>query len=224
LREAGCFGETQSRKKKPLKKGKHMRPNPLKADLNVVLTREERINEDKTLKLSSTSSFARDSSCRRNIDREISPERSESREDFDLNVSQISLEREADGTDTVMADVVQNSESSCAEQSSVQVDVEKQCKPQELQVTADLLPERRQSTRTRPLTTKALEAFAFGYLGNSNKERKASEESRTKSNKKRKASEESRTKSTKRIHRHLPVSSKFRNGTVEDGSNTDETE
>ncbi|KAG7570860.1 Homeobox-like domain superfamily [Arabidopsis thaliana x Arabidopsis arenosa] len=210
LREAGCFGETQSRKKKPVKKGKHMRPNPLEADLNVVLMREEHIDQDQTLKLSSTSSFAIDSSCRRNEDREISPERSETREDFDLNVSQISLEREADNTDTVIVDIVQNSESSCAEQSSVQVDVEMQCKPQELQVTADLLPGRRQSTRTRPLTTKALEAFAFGYLGNSNK--------------KRKASEESRTKSTKRIHRHSLVSSKFRNGTVEDGSNTDENE
>lgn len=214
LRDSGCFGETQSRKKKPVKKGKQMRPNPLEADLNVVLMSEEHIDRDQTLKLSSANSVATDSSCRRNEDQEISPEISETREDFDLNISQISLEREADGTDTFITDVVQNSESSCAEQSSVQVDVEMQCKSQELQVTADLLPGRRQSTRTRPLTTKALEAFAFGYLGNSKKKRKASEESRSKS----------RTKSTKRIHRHSLVSAEFRNGTVEDGSNTGENE
>ncbi|XP_010507844.1 PREDICTED: uncharacterized protein LOC104784512 isoform X1 [Camelina sativa] len=208
LRESGFFGENQSRKKKPLKK---MRPNPLEADRNVLLMGEEHIDKDRTLKPSSTSSVATDSYCRRNEDREISPERSETREYFDLNVSQISLEREADGTDTVITDVVQNSESSCADQSSVQMDVEMQCKPQ---VIADLLPGRRQSTRTRPLTTKALEAFAFGYLGNSKKKRKALEESRSKS----------RTKSTKRIHRRSLVSSKFRNGTVEDSSDTEESE
>ncbi|KAL1226290.1 hypothetical protein V5N11_017757 [Cardamine amara subsp. amara] len=208
LRELGCFGETQSRKKKPVKKGTQMRPNPSEeADQNVFLMREEHIDQDQTL---TTSSFAIDSSCRRNEGREISPERSETREDFDLNVSQIS----ADGTDTVITDVVQNSESSCAEQSSVQMDVEKQCKPQELQINKDLLPGRRQSTRTRPLTTKALEAFAFGYLGNSKNKRKASEELRSKS----------RTKSTKLIHRRSLVSSEFRNGTVEDGSNTDEND
>ncbi|EOA28773.1 hypothetical protein CARUB_v10025005mg [Capsella rubella] len=205
LRESGCFGETQSRKKKPVKKGKQMRPTPLGADLNVHLMREEHIDQDRSLKLSSTSSVATDSSCQGNEDREISPERSETREDFDLNVSQISQERDADCTDTVITDVMQNSESSCAEQ--------EQCNPQELQATADLLPGRRQSTRTRPLTTKALEAFAFGYLGNS-KKRKASEESRSKS----------RKKSKKRSHRCSLVSSEFRNGTVEDGSNTDESE
>ncbi|VVB03657.1 unnamed protein product [Arabis nemorensis] len=213
LRESGCLGETQSRKKKPVKKGTRMRRNPSEADQNVLM-REEHINQDQTLKLSSTSSFAEDSSSGRNEDREISPERLETREDFDLNVSQISVEREADGTDTVITDVVQNSDSSCAAQSSVQMDVEMQCKPHEKQVTADLLPGRRQSTRTRPLTTKALEAFAFGYLGNSKKKRKDLEEPRSKS----------RTKSSKRIHRHSVVSSEFRNGTVEDGSNTDENE
>lgn len=209
LRESACFGETRSRKKKPVKKGTQS-----EADQNVVLMREEHINQDQTVKLSSARSFAEDSSCGRNEDCEISPERPETREDFDLNVSQISLEREADGTDTVITDVLQNSESSCAEQSSVQMDMEMQCKPHQLQVTADLLPGRRQSTRTRPLTTKALEAFAFGYLGNPKKKRKASEEPQSKS----------RTKSTKRIHRHSVVSSEFRNGTVEDGSNTDENE
>ncbi|XP_024010832.1 uncharacterized protein LOC18015599 isoform X2 [Eutrema salsugineum] len=213
VRESGCFGKTQYRKKKPVKNGTQMRPNPSEADQNVVLMREEHIDQDQTLKLSSTDSFVDDSSCGRNEDGHISPERT--REDFDLNVSQISLEREDNGTDTVITDMVHNSESSCAEQSSVPMDVEMQCKPQELQVTGDLLPGRRQSTRTRPLTTKALEAFAFGYLGNSKKKRKAKEESRSKS---------SRTKSTKRIHRHSLVSSGFRNGTVEDGSNTDEYE
>ncbi|CAH2057614.1 unnamed protein product [Thlaspi arvense] len=216
LRESGCFGETQYRKKKTVKKGTQMRPNPSEADQNVVLMSEDHIDQDQTPKLSSTDSFAEDSSCRRNEDRQISSERPEAREDFDLNVSQISLEREDDGTDTVITDVVQNSESSCAEQSSsFLLDVEMQCKPQELLVTGDLFPGRRQSTRTRPLTTKALEAFAFGYLGNSKKKRKATEES---------PRNKSRTKSTKRIHRRSLVSSGFRNGTVEDGSNTDENE
>lgn len=202
LRESACFGETQYRKK--------MRPNPSEADQDVVLTRKESIDQDQTLKLSSTGSFAEYSSFGRNEDREISPERPETREDFDLNVSQVSLEREADVTDTGITDVVQNSESS---QSCVQMDVEMQCKPQELQVTAELLPGRRQSTRTRPLTTRALEAIAFGYLGNSKKKRKGTTEESG-----------SRKSRTKRIHRHSLVSSGFRNGTVEDASNTDENE
>uniref|UniRef100_A0A1J3CTN6 SANT domain-containing protein n=1 Tax=Noccaea caerulescens TaxID=107243 RepID=A0A1J3CTN6_NOCCA len=200
LRESACFGETQYKKK--------MRPNPSQADQNVVLMREESIDQDQTVKLSSTGSFAEDNSCGRNEDREISPERPETREDFDLNVSQVSVEHEADVTDTGITDVVQKSESS---QSCVQMDVEMQCKPQELQVTADVLPGRRQSTRTRPLTTRALEAIAFGYLGNSKKKRKGTTEES--------GSSKSRTK---RIHRHSLVSSGFRNGTVEDASNTDE--
>ncbi|CAA7044208.1 unnamed protein product [Microthlaspi erraticum] len=206
LRESACFGETHYRKKKPVKK---MRPNPSEADQeDVVLTRKESI--DQTVKLSSTGSFAEDSSCGRNEDREISPERPETREDFDLNVSQVSPEREADVTDTGITDVVHNSESS---QSCVQMDVEMQSLPQELQVTAELLPGRRQSTRTRPLTARALEAIAFGYLGNSKKKRKGTTEES--------GSSKSRTK---RIHRHPLVSSGFRNGTVEDASNTDENE
>ncbi|CAN8285758.1 unnamed protein product [Cochlearia groenlandica] len=185
LKESGCSDESQYRKKKPLKKGTQTRPNPSEAD--------------QTLKHSSA--------CSLDDDREISPEGPETREDFDLNVSQISQEREAD---TVITDVMQNSESSCAKQESVQMDVEMKCKPQELKVPADMLPGRRQSTRTRPLTTKALEAFAFGYLDNPKK--------------KRKAKEESRTKTKKRVHRHSPLSNGFRNGAVEDGSDTDENE
>ncbi|CAH8353246.1 unnamed protein product [Eruca vesicaria subsp. sativa] len=149
---------------KSMKKGTKMRPSPLEADQNVVLTREEHID---TLKLSS----AEDSCCGRNKGcRQISPGRLEIREDFDLNVSQISLEGEAFGVD--------NSESSCAQQSSIQMDEEKQCKTRELQVSGG--PGRRQSTRTRPLTAKALEAFAFGYLGNSEKKKKSTEVSRKK--------------------------------------------
>lgn len=148
-----------------------MRPNPSEADQNGVLMREEHIDQGQPLKLSSTGSSAEDSSCGRNEGRQISPE---IREDFDLNVSQISLEAEG----------VRNSESSCAaQQSSIQMDEEM---PRDVvQVNG---PGRRQSTRTRPLTAKALEAFAFGYLGNSEKKRKSSEEPR-------------QTKYTKRIRK-----------------------
>ncbi|KAJ4866757.1 Uncharacterized protein Rs2_51710 [Raphanus sativus] len=153
-------------KKKPVKKGTQMRPNPSEADQNVVLMREEHID---TLKLSSTGSSAEDdSSCGRNEGRQGRPE---IRQDFDLNVSQTSLEaEEAATTDGVH----NNSESSCPlKQSSIQMDEEM---PGEMQVSG---PGRRQSTRTRPLTAKALEAFAFGYLGNSEKKkRKATGESR----------------------------------------------
>ncbi|CAG7881260.1 unnamed protein product [Brassica rapa] len=140
---------------KPLKKGTQMRP----ADQNGVLMGEEHIDQGQPLKLPSTGSSAEDSSCGRNVGRQISPE---IREDFDLNVSQISLEAEG----------VQNSESSCAaQQSSIQMDEEM---PREVQQVNG--PGRRQSTRTRPLTAKALEAFAFGYLGNSEKKRKSTTE------------------------------------------------
>lgn len=153
-------------KKKPVKKGTQMRPNPSEADQNVVLMREEHID---TPKLSSTGSSAEDdSSCGRNEGRQGRPE---IRQDFDLNVSQTSLEaEEAATTDGVH----NNSESSCPlKQSSIQRDEEM---PGEMQVSG---PGRRQSTRTRPLTAKALEAFAFGYLGNSEKKkRKATGESR----------------------------------------------
>ncbi|KAF8095236.1 hypothetical protein N665_0339s0104 [Sinapis alba] len=143
------------------KKGTEMRPNPSEADQNVVLMREEHID---TLKLSSTGSSG---SCGRNEGRLGRPE---IREDFDLNVSQISLEGEA-----VITDGTHNSERSCSlKQTSIQIDEEM---PQELQVSG---PGRRQSTRTRPLTAKALEAFAFGYLGNPEKKRNATEESRRK--------------------------------------------
>ncbi|KAJ0239966.1 Uncharacterized protein HA466_0226720 [Hirschfeldia incana] len=148
---------SQYGKKKPVKKGIEMRPNPSEADENVVLMREEHIHQDQTLKPSSTVSSAEDSSCGRNKGRQGRPE---IREDFDLNVSQISLEAEE-------AVGVHNSESSCAQPSSTQMDEEM---PGELQVSG---PGRRQSTRTRPLTAKALEAFAFGYLGNSEKKRKS---------------------------------------------------
>ncbi|KAL0845043.1 hypothetical protein Bca101_018289 [Brassica carinata] len=150
-------------KKKPVKKGTEMRPNPSEADQNVVLIREEHIDQGQPLKLSSTGSSEEDCSCGRNEGRQGSPE---IREDFDLNVSQISLEAEE-------AVGMQNSESSCAlKQSSIEMDEET---PRELPVSG---PGRRQSTRTRPLTAKALEAFAFGYLGNPEKKRKATEESR----------------------------------------------
>lgn len=156
---------------KPVKKGTQIRPNPSEADQNGVLMREEHIHQGQPLKLSSTGSSAEDCSCGRNEGRQISPE---IREDFDLNVSQISLEAEG----------VRNSESSCAaQQSSIQMDEEM---PRDVvQVNG---PGRRQSTRTRPLTAKALEAFAFGYLGNSEKKRKSTEE-------------QSRPKYTKRIRK-----------------------
>nr|VDC90668.1 unnamed protein product [Brassica oleracea] len=156
---------------KPVKKGTQIRPNPSEADQNGVLMREEHIHQGQPLKLSSTGSSAEDCSCGRNEGRQISPE---IREDFDLNVSQISLEAEG----------VRNSESSCAaQQSSIQMDEEM---PRDVvQVNG---PGRRQSTRTRPLTAKALEAFAFGYLGNSEKKRKSTEEPR-------------QTKYTKRIRK-----------------------
>ncbi|KAF3545166.1 hypothetical protein DY000_02002615 [Brassica cretica] len=156
---------------KPVKKGTQIRPNPSEADQNGVLMREEHIDQGQPLKLSSTGSSAEDCSCGRNEGRQISPE---IREDFDLNVSQISLEAEG----------VRNSESSCAaQQSSIQMDEEM---PRDVvQVNG---PGRRQSTRTRPLTAKALEAFAFGYLGNSEKKRKSTEE-------------QSRPKYTKRIRK-----------------------
>lgn len=153
-------------KKKPVKKkGTQMRPNPSEADQNVVVMREEHID---TPKLSSTGSSAEDdSSCGRNEGRQGRPE---IREDFDLNVSQTSLE----GEEAVITEGMDNSESSRAlKQSSIQMDEEM---PGEMQVSG---PGRRQSTRTRPLTAKALEAFAFGYLGNSEKKkRKATGESR----------------------------------------------
>ncbi|XP_010523932.1 PREDICTED: uncharacterized protein LOC104802160 isoform X2 [Tarenaya hassleriana] len=194
-------GETLSRKKKTKNKERQMRPNSQDAHQDVIVRDE---NRDEACKLYSDSSIAEGSSTVRNADvtttfqRHMSMENHETREHLDTNVAQVLEGHEAEST--VVAETVQNGESS---QSSVKMNIEEEHTG------------RRQSTRSRPLTAKALEAFAFGFLGSpKKKKRKDMDGSRD--------NRSSRSKSTRR--HHTVVTSEFRNGTVNDVPNTVETD
>lgn len=125
--------------------------------------------------LSSTSSLAKGNSARSNegnvsencMDREVSSGKLECHTLIDLNVPQVSSDL---GHDELSKDVVQNNDSSSENRLSAVCEPSQQVEESKL---ADSRPSidhqtimnnRRQSTRNRPLTTKALEAFAFGYL------------------------------------------------------------
>ncbi|XP_010523244.1 PREDICTED: uncharacterized protein LOC104801626 isoform X3 [Tarenaya hassleriana] len=194
--ELGYCDETPSRKKKSKTKETDMGPKSRNTHQDVVMREEDR---DQPHKLSSANSLAGDSSNGRN---ELSLEKPETHEHFEMNNSQLQVEGEAE--------VVQNNESSWTEHSSIKLNVELPNGEE----SAYQQPGRRQSTRSRPLTAKALEAFAFGFLGSSKKKRKEPEED---------SRYRSRTKSSKHKHDHMVVTAEFRNGmTNNDFSNTDE--
>ncbi|XVE77654.1 hypothetical protein DITRI_Ditri13aG0079700 [Diplodiscus trichospermus] len=104
---------------------------------------------------------------------EESPTKALSHTLIDLNVPQVSFEND-------VAETMQNSENSCANISFVQSETTVEPEPLKLPDKGaevnqhPMMHNRRQSTRNRPLTTKALEALECGFLSPRRK-RKASE-------------------------------------------------
>lgn len=101
------------------------------------------------------------------LDGEISLEKPERRTLIDLNVPQVSSDF---GNNEQSKDMVKNNDSFCENKLSVVFEPRQQLEESNLAddksstVQHPIMTNRRQSTRNRPLTTKALEAFAFGYL------------------------------------------------------------
>ncbi|KAK1559667.1 hypothetical protein Q3G72_017092 [Acer saccharum] len=126
--------------------------------------------------LSPASSLAKDSSDRSNdgnvtenfVDREVSPKNHEHPPLIDLNVPQVSSDFGND--EPFITGIVQNNDNSCENMSSILSESNQQVEQVKLgdgMTITDQQPimnNRRQSTRNRPLTAKALEAFAYGYL------------------------------------------------------------
>lgn len=101
------------------------------------------------------------------LDREISLEKPEPHTLIDLNVPQVSSDF---GNSEQAKDMVKNNDSLCENKLSVAFETRQQLEESNLAddksstAQCPIKTDRRQSTRNRPLTTKALEAFAFGYL------------------------------------------------------------
>lgn len=99
------------------------------------------------------------------VDRGLSAEKPEHHTLIDLNLPQDPSELGSDGPFT---DMVQNSDNASENKSSTVIETNHQ--DGELKFVDNsrdqqpIMNNRRQSTRNRPLTTKALEALAFGYL------------------------------------------------------------
>ncbi|XVF72575.1 hypothetical protein PTKIN_Ptkin12aG0131900 [Pterospermum kingtungense] len=120
---------------------------------------------------------------------------------IDLNVPQVSMGFEIDGP--FITETVQNSDNSCARTSFYESEITQQPEPLKLpdkgaEVFSQhpVMLNRRQSTRNRPLTTKALEALECGFLS---------------PQRKRKAPDTPRNNSP-RVRGRPVVSALFRNG------------
>ncbi|XVF32732.1 hypothetical protein REPUB_Repub17cG0108500 [Reevesia pubescens] len=109
---------------------------------------------------------------------EESPTKTQLHALIDLNVPQVSMDFETAGP--FIKETVQNSDNSCAHISSFQSEVTVQPEPLKLPDKGaevnqpPIIHKRRQSTRNRPLTTKALEALECGFFS-SKRKRKAAE-------------------------------------------------
>ncbi|GMI98803.1 hypothetical protein like AT2G47820 [Hibiscus trionum] len=142
---------------------------------------------------------------------EGSPEKSRSHTLIDLNVPQVSMGFETDGP--FVSETVQNSDNSCSQISFFQSEITVQ--PESLNSKIPdkgaevnqqpTMQNRRQSTRNRPLTTKALEALECGFF-NPKRKRKPAEASQNNS---------------RRVRSRPHVSALFRNGA--NNSNMGET-
>ncbi|XP_031258997.1 uncharacterized protein LOC116117110 [Pistacia vera] len=110
------------------------------------------------------------------LDREVSPEKPEHHTLIDLNLPQVSSDF---GNDEPFTDMVQNSDNVSENKSSTVIETSHQVEELKLADDRDsrdkqlIMNNRRQSTRNRPLTTKALEALAFGYLSPKRKRKDA---------------------------------------------------
>ena len=125
--------------------------------------------------LSFPSSMAKGSPNMSNEGSATSAEKSETRMLIDLNFPQVSPEL---GIDMQMPSsmAVQQNDNQCANTSSSPSDVTQLNAIQESQEQQSTIVNRRQSTRNRPLTTKALEALEYRFL-NSKRKRKSTESS-----------------------------------------------
>ncbi|XWS36205.1 hypothetical protein CRYUN_Cryun20dG0065300 [Craigia yunnanensis] len=118
------------------------------------------------------------------LHREESPTKTQLHTLIDLNIPQVSMDFETDGP--FVTETVQNSESSYAHISFFQSEIIVQ--PEQLKLPDkgaevsqhSIMHNRRQSTRNRPLTTKALEALEYGFFSPKRK-RKAAEASQNNS-------------------------------------------
>ncbi|XWS46697.1 hypothetical protein CRYUN_Cryun14cG0090300 [Craigia yunnanensis] len=132
--------------------------------------------------------------------REESPTKSQLHTLIDLNVPQVSMDFETDGP--FVTETVQNSENSCAHIPFFQSEITVQPEPLKLPDKGaevnqhPIMHNRRQSTRNRPLTTKALEALECGFF-NPKRKRKVAEAPQNNS---------------RRVRGRPVVSSIFRNG------------
>ncbi|KAH7578395.1 hypothetical protein JRO89_XS01G0376300 [Xanthoceras sorbifolium] len=111
------------------------------------------------------------------LDREVSLKNHEHPTLIDLNVPQVSSDFGND--EPFVTGIVQKNDNSCENKSSILSESNHQVERVKLadsRTTIDQQPimnNRRQSTRNRPLTTKALEAFAYGYLSPKRKRKDA---------------------------------------------------
>ncbi|XWS31687.1 hypothetical protein CRYUN_Cryun23aG0097400 [Craigia yunnanensis] len=130
---------------------------------------------------------------------EESPSKMQSHTLVDLNVPQVSMGFETDGP--LITETVQNSDNSRAQISFFQSEIMQQPEPLKLPDRGaevnqhPVMHNRRQSTRNRPLTTKALEALECGFLSPKRKRKVA----------------EAPQNNSRRV-RGRPVSALFRNG------------
>ncbi|EOX94992.1 hypothetical protein QUC31_004800 [Theobroma cacao] len=132
--------------------------------------------------------------------REESPTKTQSHTLIDLNVPQVSIDMETD--EPFLMETMQNSDNSCAHMSFIQSETTVQPEPLKLpdkdaEVNQQpIMHNRRQSTRNRPLTTKALEALECGFFSPKRKRRAA----------------EAPQNNSRRVRARPAVSAIFRNG------------